>query len=149
MKINFTKKEYRLLIDMVYLADWMLTSHDEVTDPVKEAYEMLTQKIYSCAKEMGCESLIEGSKETDEYYTTLEYEMESGIHDYVDEYNSESFWEELIHRLVERDVEAESNREQNEIDSPEAFWAIAGPIGEEYTKEFESNGLDRLIVSET
>ena len=35
MKINFTKKEYHLLIDMLYLSDWVMHSHstsDEDSD---------------------------------------------------------------------------------------------------------------------
>jgi hypothetical protein len=59
MKIDFNKSEYRLLLDMVYLADWMLTAYDETDDPEKAKYEQLSQKVYSHAKEMGCDSLIE------------------------------------------------------------------------------------------
>ena len=38
MKINYTKKEYRLLLDMVEMAEWVLNSHrttpsDEIEKP--------------------------------------------------------------------------------------------------------------------
>ena len=29
MKINFTKREYAALLDVIYLTDWMLHSHAE------------------------------------------------------------------------------------------------------------------------
>lgn len=29
MKINFTKKEYLLLLDVLYMADWVLNAHKE------------------------------------------------------------------------------------------------------------------------
>ncbi|AJQ28281.1 hypothetical protein JBW_02938 [Pelosinus fermentans JBW45] len=29
MKINITKKEYQLFLDMVYLSDWVLHAHSE------------------------------------------------------------------------------------------------------------------------
>src|SRR5258705_12165053 len=103
MKILFTKSEYRTLLDMIYMAEWMLTAFDEQTDPAKAKYEHLAQKIYSHAKEMGWESLVEGSPADNAYFITRKYE-ESGVHDLIDDYDSETFWDQLIERLTERDV---------------------------------------------
>ena len=36
MKIEFSKTEYRTLVEMLYLAEWVLISHDEEPDPSKE-----------------------------------------------------------------------------------------------------------------
>ena len=149
MKINFTKKEYRLLLDLVYLGEWMLTAHDDVPDPAKEGYEMLIQKIYSHAKELGCESLIEDSKELGSYLPTREYEEGSEIHEHIGRYNSDSFWDELIHRLTDRDVKSESRLQDKEIESAEEYINLSSPIEEKYVKEFEVHGLRRLIIRET
>jgi len=51
MKINITKKEYRLLLDILYLGDWMLTAHDDQETPEKEKYQDVIQKFYSYAKD--------------------------------------------------------------------------------------------------
>ena len=32
MKIHFTKKEYRLLLDMLYIADWVMNSHQLINE---------------------------------------------------------------------------------------------------------------------
>jgi hypothetical protein len=50
MKINFTKKEYRLLLDMVEIAEWVLNAHkSDPSDEIKK-YSDLYQKILSYAK---------------------------------------------------------------------------------------------------
>ena len=54
MKINITKKEYRLLLDILHLGEWMLTAHDQEEMPEKKKYQDLVQKFYSYAEEMGC-----------------------------------------------------------------------------------------------
>ncbi|MCH9665136.1 MAG: hypothetical protein K0U41_04735 [Gammaproteobacteria bacterium] len=53
MEINITKKEYRLLFDILYLGEWMLTAHDQEEVPEKEKYQDVIQKFYSYAEEMG------------------------------------------------------------------------------------------------
>jgi hypothetical protein len=73
MKINITKKEYRLLLDVLYLGDWMLTAHDPEEVSEKEKYQDVIQKFYSYAEEMGFGNLIEADKESNKYYETREY----------------------------------------------------------------------------
>ncbi|HLB41892.1 MAG TPA: hypothetical protein VJN02_03390 [Gammaproteobacteria bacterium] len=53
MKINITKKEYRLLLEMLYLADWTMNSQS-VERRYKE-HEELKKKIFPLYKEMGSE----------------------------------------------------------------------------------------------
>ena len=46
MKINFTKNEYRLLLDMVEMAEWVLNAHrTDPSDEVKE-YSEVYQKFF-------------------------------------------------------------------------------------------------------
>ena len=149
MKINFTKAEYRILLDVVYLGEWMLTAHDTEEAPEKEKYEDLVQKIYSHAREMDCESLIEGSKEMNKYFPTREFEEESAAHEFIEAYDDDSFWEELIERLTQRDVNDLTSTMTKEPETVEDYWEIASSIEERYATEFSSNGLRRLKISET
>jgi hypothetical protein len=152
MKILFTKSEYRTLFDMIYMAEWMLTAYDTETDPAKAKYHHLAQKIYSHAKEMGCETLVED--ENNEYFTTAAYEQKSGIHDLIDTYDSDSFWDQLVDRLTERDVEEKARANAGESAgvsqskplSNAAYSALADPIADAYEREFSAHGLDRLYV---
>src|SRR5215213_1590814 len=109
MKILFTKSEYQTLFDMVYLADWMLTAHTDEPDDSKAKYRHLTQKIYSHAKEMGWESLVDSVSAHNEYFTSSEYEEKSGVHALIADYDTDVFWDQLIDRLTERDVALNEN----------------------------------------
>ncbi len=146
MKINFTKKEYRLLLDIIYLGQWMVEAHETGSSPKSEKYDMVAQKIYSHAKEMDCEDLIEASKEMAGYFPTREYEDESGVHDIIDEYNSDNFWEALIERLTERDVRAECSSKNIRLNSVEEYYELRSPYEKKYAEEFEKFGIDRLAI---
>ena len=103
MKINFTKNEYRFLLDMVEMAEWVLNSRKtDSSDEVKE-YSEVYQKILSHAKEMGFENLITYDENLDGYYATAEYE-ESEHMRYIEEFEDDVFWEALPHRLAVRDL---------------------------------------------
>jgi len=62
MKINFTKKEYRSLIDLLDIANWVINAHRTGIGEEPKEYADLIQKIYSFSKEMGCEDIIEFNK---------------------------------------------------------------------------------------
>ena len=149
MKILFTKSEYRTLFDMIYMAEWMLTANDVQPDPAKAKYQHLAQKIYSHAKEMGWESLVEVSTEDNEYFPTREYEEKGGVHALIDQYDSDSFWDQLVDRLTERDVEGKAGATQGKPLSEAAYSALADPIAESYEREFSANGIERLVVRES
>ena len=149
MKIEFSKAEYRSLIELLYLAEWVLTSHDEKPDPKKERYSHLCQKIYASAKAMGCESLIENEKSLRTFMPTQKLEELESVREAIEFYNSETFWEELIERLVERDMIVMLPTMAKEPATPEEYWEMASPIEERYVTEFGSNGVRRLKISET
>lgn len=144
MKVNLSKQEYRKLLDLVYLGEWMLSANDDQPDPEKAGHLEIAQKIYALARDMGCETLIERSKETGRYMPTRGYDEETPIREYIDDYDSQCFWSELISRLTDRDVEAENRALNRTIESPEDYIRISFPIEEEYDKEFRIHGLRRL-----
>jgi len=67
MQIKLSTDEYRQLVDILYLADWMLTARKVGDDPRVEAYHQLVQKLYARAQEMGLSHLIEYAEEFDQY----------------------------------------------------------------------------------
>jgi hypothetical protein len=149
MKIEFSKPEYRVLIELLYLAEWMLTAYDEAPDPNKERFYLLCQKIYASAKAMGCESLITNDKTLRAFVPTPKLEELESVREAIGVYNAESFWEELIERLVERDMTAMISNLPKEPATPDEYWALAAPIEEKYSEEFASNGVRRLKIGDT
>lgn len=143
MKINFTKKEYRLLIEMLYLSDWMMHSH--IVREEQNEYEVLKKKILSCYKEMGSDDIIELDKGSKEYYERKE--LEEYVHDKViKKYDEEVFWDGLIDKLSVRDVIREIGIEQyNALEGIERLTKI-DEISERYANEFEQFGLERVRI---
>ena len=143
MKINIKKNEYRLLLDMVEIAEWVLNSHrTDSSDEIKQ-YSELYQKILSHAKEMGFENLITYDESLDGYYATAEYE-ESEHMRYIEEFEDDVFWEALPHRLAVRDLmeqigeegytDMEFEERMSKLVELEAFYYV----------ELEDNGIDNL-----
>ena len=98
---------------------------------------------------MGWESLVDSSAEDNAYFPSREYEAKSGIHELIDDYDSESFWDQLIDRLTERDVAVKMGSNKQERLSDNAYDAIANPIAETYSREFAANGIERLKIGES
>jgi hypothetical protein len=146
VKINFTKKEYRLLLEMLYLADWMMESHS--VDTVHKEHEKLRKKILSHYREMSTEDIIEYSEANDDYYELREFD--DYIHEeFIDPYNTEIFWEELADRLSTRDAIAELGSDRfKSMDGMERVIKL-GELADRYEDEFESHGLERVIIDHT
>ena len=143
MKINIKKNEYRLLLDMVEIAEWVLNSHrTDSSDEIKQ-YSELYQKILSHAKEMGFENLITYDESLDGYYATAEYE-ESEHMRYIEEFEDDVFWEALPHRLAVRDlVKQFGEKKYKEMEFEERVSKIL-ELEASYNKELEENGIDNM-----
>ncbi|MCP5273958.1 MAG: hypothetical protein H6936_03700 [Burkholderiales bacterium] len=146
MKINITKKEYRLLLDILYLGEWMLTAHDQEEAPEKKQYQDVVQKFYSYAEEMGYENLIKADKALNKYFETMEYEESSQVNEIIENYDNATFWDELVSGLALRDAqEIEGNDAFNKM-SPEERIQLLYPLEEKYHEEFMANDLANLQI---
>ena len=149
MKINFTKKEYRSLLDIIQIADWIINSHSIEQRKETEEYEEVFQKPLACAKEMGCEDLIEYVNRDGKYYPTHTFENESLAHQFIDDFQEEIFWEELVSRLARRDLlKTKPTSSAVELSEEELFSAMI-EAEKKWIKEFEAFGLDRISVNLT
>lgn len=145
MQINISETEYRLLMDMLYLSDWMMNSHDE-TGNANPEYRALRKKILAYSKDAGAEDKVKFSKEDDEYYELAEYE-DMLQEKFIDEYDNETFWEELIDRLSNRDLMSEmSAKEITNMEFSERIERLS-KFEEKYESEFEHNGLNNLKIN--
>ena len=147
MKINFTKKEYLLLLDILYMADWVLNAHREADEKEDtREYEKLEQKILSYAKKMGMEKYVDFDPEYDMYFHSRFFEETRRAQEFIDEFENDCFWEELIDRLTRRDfLKSFSEEEIKEMDPYTRFERLL-ELSEKYSDEFEKNGLKNLVV---
>lgn len=130
MNVELSRDEFRLLLDLVYIGNWVLNS-TRTTDPLKE-YEQLQEKMFSLCAENNMRSLAE--KWSGHYFPSRAYE-EGGIHDAIQKYEDDIFFDDLAEELARRDLgEDEGNYE-----------LLCKRI-DEYMDEFEENGVENLVL---
>lgn len=132
MTIELTDLEYRRLLDMVYVGNWVLNSArgmDRITD-----YDYMESKLFSYAPKCGMKSLVQnkyGIIQPSEAY------KEGGIHEAICDYEDAVFFEILAEELARRDLGV--------YGEPEDMEALTSRM-EDYLREFEANGLENVTV---
>jgi hypothetical protein len=135
MKINLTKKEYRLLLEVLYLSDWMMHSH--LCEKQHIEHENLRKKLLSYYKEMGAEDIIEPANEFDDYMH----------HKFINLYDENTFWDELTDRLAMRDIIKKIGVEQYQaLEGIERVTKVE-EMRDRYVNEFEQHGLENIKLS--
>jgi hypothetical protein len=147
MKINFTKSEYQIMLDVIYMADWILHAHDTEDRSDTKEYSDLFQKLMSYAKEMGCEDLVDFDKQQKNYAESFLFEEESPALEYIDEFEDESFWSELISRLARRDALIELKVDNPDDVDTETLYTAIFKEEDKWSKEFEAFGLSRIRLN--
>ena len=133
MKLELTTKQYRRLLDMVYIGNWVLNStrgDDRFRD-----YDEVESILFEKASQEGMAVLAEVWE--GEVVPSRAF-VEGGIHEAIIEYENNVFFDILAEDLARRDMEQE-NVDQN--DTIELLNRM-----EEYMTEFELNGTDHLSV---
>ena len=139
MKLNFTKKQYQQLMELLYLGEWTANSSRDFEDRNKE-YDELFQYVSSFAKDFGFDEQITFDKKMKEYYPTPEFERK--LDPYIEHNDNDIFWNELTMRLAKRDVQ----KNNEEFETHEEYVERLFEIEEIYETEFEENGLENVVV---
>ncbi|MGI6588945.1 MAG: hypothetical protein ACOX2N_09355 [Peptococcia bacterium] len=143
MKINFTKKEYCILVEMISVANWIILNEAKKEDD--NQYERLEQKLLSFAKNFGFEENVIYDRELGKYFTTADFEENKTLK-HIEKYEDGFFWDELSYRLAVRDLWEEFGEEKiRQMDIDERFGRICR-AEEKYNEEFENNGLENLKI---
>nr|VFJ52547.1 MAG: hypothetical protein BECKFM1743A_GA0114220_101044 [Candidatus Kentron sp. FM]VFJ70070.1 MAG: hypothetical protein BECKFM1743C_GA0114222_105415 [Candidatus Kentron sp. FM]VFK09523.1 MAG: hypothetical protein BECKFM1743B_GA0114221_101075 [Candidatus Kentron sp. FM] len=146
MKIDITKQEYRLLLDLLEIAHWVLDAHSTWDKEETKPYTALIQKIYSHAKEMGCADIIVYDKKLAAYFPTREYEEDGEHRQFIEAFEEDSFWDELSHKLAFRDlIQQEGEVALERMDFMERATKLTEFLSW-YEEEFSDNGLTNVRV---
>lgn len=143
MKIECTKEEFKILMDLVCAGNLLINGTKSKEDRVVP-YADMEQTIFKMAQAYGLEDLVEYSEEFEEYMPTHAYE-EDTFNDYIDAYDTNVFWEELVMRLARRDALNYAGDVDQNI-SPAALKKMQLEFEEQYEEEIESNGLMHLKI---
>ncbi len=133
MTIELTDKEYRRLLDMVYIGNWVLNSARG--DDRFEDYDLLQEKLFALCGQCGMKGLAE--RWYGHVMPSRAYE-EGGIHEAIADYEDAVFFEILAEELARRDMEQEG------VDQDDENELIARIDG--YFSEFEQHGIDNIEV---
>ena len=133
MNIELSKKEFRRLLDLVYVGNWILNSIRG--DKRIEEFDKLESKLFSYCLKAGMYSLFEIND--GETMPSKEY-IEGGIHDAIMDYEDTVFYEILAEELARRDMNFEPINSDN-------LNELATRINE-YIEEFEINGIDNITI---
>ena len=137
VNLELSPDQYKELLKLAYVGDWV------IDEPENIVLNDLVQTIFSKAGEAGLKKMVEFDKDLEIFTPSLDFDEEViGI---VDDYEEECFWDHLIYRLADRDVEKKLGKKGEKMSMEEKLELI-DPASEKYIKEFEENGLDNVKV---
>lgn len=142
MKVNLTKKQYEVLAKTVYLGNWMANAQrtGNKNDPHLKEYEEISDYIFSLAPEFGLSNNFENNLECNEHGKTTEVNL---LHE---EYDKNTFWDELCNTLGERDFYRKYSKEEREkMDREEYFMKLQECIIA-WEEECEKYGVEHLEI---
>ena len=135
MQIELTNKEFRHLLDLVYIGNWILNSTRG--DDRFQPYDDLESKLFSLCRDNGMKVLVEKWNGID--IPSRAY-CDGGIHEAIAYYEDNVFYEILAEELSRRDMAYPEITEENYDEIIDRM--------DRYMREFESSGVDRLILEE-
>ena len=131
MQIELTNKEFRRLLDLVYIGNWVLNStrgYDRFAD-----YDNLESKIFALSPAL--------SEPWNGTIVPSRAYAEGGIHEAIAYYEDNVFYEILAEELSRRDMNYPEINEENYQEIMERM--------QQYMEVFQISGVDRLILEET
>ena len=133
MQIDLTAKEFRMLLDMVYIGNWVLNSTRG--DDRFQDYDNIESKLFGLCKGNKLQALVENQDGIDipsRAYTA------GGIHDAIGFYEDNIFYEILAEELSRRDMNYPEITDDN-------YAEILNRM-EQYMTEFQLSGVEHLVL---
>ena len=133
MNIELTNKEFRRLLDLVYIGNWILNStrgDDRFHD-----YDEVESKLFALCRAAGMPELAE--RWNNIIIPSRAY-AEGGIHEAIMDYEDTVFFEILAEELARPDMDYEPISQEN-------YEELCSRM-DDYITEFEANGTDNLIL---
>lgn len=135
MHIDLTTKEFRRLLDLVYIGNWVLNSIRG--DERFRDYDHVESKLFGLCQGTGMQALVE--KWEDEDVPSRAF-AEGGIHEAIAVYEDAVFYEILAEELSRRDMEYPAITDEN-------YEEIMTRMSR-YMEEFQVSGVDNLFLED-
>lgn len=134
MQIDLTAKEFRRLLDMVYIGNWVLNSTRG--DDRFEDYDHVESKLFALCKNTPLDALVQ---DWNGIPVPSQAFNDGGIQEAIVNYEDCVFFDILAEELARRDMG------YPEIDSRNYDELVSRM--EDYLDEFDANGAENIIVS--
>jgi len=134
MDIQITTKEFRHLLDLVYIGNWILNS-TRANDRFED-YDLLQEKLFALTAQNGLPELAQAYM--GHVFPSRAYE-EGGIHDAIADYEDAVFFDILAEELARRDMTEEQL-------NPDDIKELTSRM-DNYMSEFEANGIENINLS--
>ncbi|WP_409967268.1 hypothetical protein RFF05_11715 [Bengtsoniella intestinalis] len=133
MELSLTEKQFRYLLDLVYIGNWVMNS-TRGDDRIEE-YDRLESHVFSQCAPMNMGQLTQ----------TLDGEIlpskafaRGGIHEVIEQYEDVLFYEILAEEMALRDMDAQGI-------TPENYHQLLSRI-DRYLAEFHTHGTDHVHI---
>lgn len=133
MNLELNKKQFRRLLDMVYIGNWILNSTRG--DQRFADYDEVESLLFGKAAAEGMPSLAELYQ--GEIVPSRAF-VEGGIHEAIMEYENNVFFDILAEDLARRDMD--------DVPIDESNYAELASRIDAYISEFEQHGTDNILV---
>lgn len=146
MNLVLSHKEFRTLLEVLEIADWVLHAYKAEEPAETRSYRELEQKVLAMAESFGCEDLVDYDAVAKRFVSRRDFGESSPAQDFITEFENDAFWDQLAERLVERDLIrqiGEAALQKLEFDERERR---EDPYRKLYGEEFLSHGVDRLEI---
>lgn len=135
MQIELTPKEFRRLLDLVYIGNWILNSTRG--DDRFQDYDNLESKLFALCRNHKMDSLVQdcsGISIPSKAYS------EGGIHEAIACYEDAVFYEILAEELSRRDMNYPEITDENYNEIMERMTR--------YMDEFQLSGVEKLVLED-
>ena len=133
MNLELTQKQFRRLLDMAYIGNWILNStrgEERFAD-----YDEVESLVFAKA-------MLEGMPALAEVYegevVPSQLFVEGGIHEAIAEYENNVFFDILAEDLARRDMD--------DVPIDESNYAELTSRIEAYINEFDEHGTDNILI---
>ena len=133
MNLELNKKQFRRLLDLVYIGNWILNSTRG--DQRFADYDEVESLLFGRAALEGMPSLAELYQ--GEIVPSRAF-VEGGIHEAIMEYENNVFFDILAEDLARRDMD--------DVPIDESNYAELASRIDAYISEFEEHGTDNILV---
>lgn len=147
MNLHFTRTEYRTLVELLSIADRVMTADLESDDDIdRTPYQALIQKVFAKAQAMGCDDYIRYQPALGGFYETQAMEKSSPCHARFDAFESSVFWKTLVDSLATRDALGVEGEEAFLSKPLDAQCEAIDNARDRWAREFGAHGVKRLTV---